>query len=1058
MNEAQRKALSALKFNYAPTPDDVWKPSPYHVAELHCEVVEGIFEGVGLARSSDDSSPIGAVIQGPSGSGKTHMLGMVRERIQREHGYFFLVSLLSGKAFWESTALCMVEGLLRASIGWQTQLKAFLRRLTAMLGVPAAVRDAIAGDAEVSPEDLATFVAALRRLNRTVGQESQDTARALVLHGSEDLKAQDVGYAYLNSLDGGDGSDRAVWGMTSGARIPQLIVRDISRLLALTGPTVIAIDEIDTLFAQSTGTSIIRSDDSLNPGDAALLGQVADGLMTLRNVTRRTLVLVSCLPDSWNLIKVRAATPVPDRFRESFILSRIPDATIGRAIVEKRLAGHYREIGFKPRYDSWPIKPQAFAESTAFTPRGLLKRVERHVAACLRSGAVAELKRLEEDGRADQEERVPTSSENTAGADLARLDQRFADLVSKADVTAALDSKTEDQEMPALLRAGLAAWIEERGGDTAYKHDPPPSPKPAIHARLRQILDESTEDEFHWSFRAIAGKHAYSVITRVRAACTMAGLDGRVPKRRLILLRNTTWLLGPKTKEAIEAFHDAGGETRSIFTEDLKVFAALRDMLAVRDPTMRAWLIDRKPAGKTELLCAVLGETSAPRGDGPAVANAELEVHAGAGLGAGEAEPAAVTGTRQPTIRLGVVIDRGTPFTLTVESLRRHATIFAGSGSGKTVLIRRLVEECALQGVSAIVLDPNNDLGTLGDAWPEPPSGWEPNDPARAREYLDSTDVVVWTPRREGGRPLSFQPLPDFSAVGDDPDEFRAAIDAAVAALAPRAKMDGATVKAQLGQAVLREALRFYAQHGKNKGLRSFLGILAALPEGVSALAKGVKIASEMAETLTAAMVNDPMFGGDGVPVDPGVLLTPPPGKRARVSVISFIGLHSDQQRQGFVNQLQMALFAWIKRHPAGDRPLGGLFVMDEAQTLAPSGAMTACTASTIALVSQARKYGLGLVFATQAPRGIHNQIPGNSSTQFFGLLNSPIQLSAAREIAQAKGGRVPEIGLLTVGQFYAAAEGNSFQKVQTPMCLTHHPKSPLTPDEVVDRARGHQR
>ena len=45
----------------------------------------------------------------------------------------------------------------------------------------------------------------------------------------------------------------------------------------------------------------------------------------------------------------------------------------------------------------------------------------------------------------------------------------------------------------------------------------------------------------------------------------------------------------------------------------------------------------------------------------------------------------------------------------------------------------------------------------------------------------------------------------------------------------------------------------------------------------------------------------------------------------------------TDGERQSFVNQLQMALFAWIKKHPAGDRPLGGLFVMDEAQTLAPA-------------------------------------------------------------------------------------------------------------------------
>ena len=143
-------------------------------------------------------------------------------------------------------------------------------------------------------------------------------------------------------------------------------------------------------------------------------------------------------------------------------------------------------------------------------------------------------------------------------------------------------------------------------------------------------------------------------------------------------------------------------------------------------------------------------------------------------------------------------------------------------------------------------------------------------------------------------------------------------------------------------------------------------------------------------------MVNDPLFGGAGVAADPGLLLTPPPGKLARVSVIGFIGLPSEEQRQSFVNQLQMALFARIKKHPAGDRPLGGLFVMDEAQTLAPSGAMTACTQSTLHLASQARKYGLGLVFATQAPKSLHNRIPGNAATQFFGTPNAPVQIATA--------------------------------------------------------------
>lgn len=107
-----------------------------------------------------------------------------------------------------------------------------------------------------------------------------------------------------------------------------------------------------------------------------------------------------------------------------------------------------------------------------------------------------------------------------------------------------------------------------------------------------------------------------------------------------------------------------------------------------------------------------------------------------------------------------------------------------------------------------------------------------------------------------------------------------------------------------------------------------------------------------------------------------------------------------------------------------------------------------------MALASQARKYGLGLIFATQAPKALHNRIPGNAAAQFFGLLNSPIQIEAAREMAKAKGGDVLDISRLTSGEFYLAAQGTAPRKLRTPLCLSYHPRSPLTTEEVIDRAR----
>lgn len=1081
MNPDERRALSNLRFDVAPVPDDVWRGSPFHVQALHSDVVQHILHGLEDARRSPDGSPIGIAMQGQPGSGKTHLLGWVREQTQRSGGYFFLVGLLDGAAFWSSATLAVVNGLQRDHLGEGSQLSVFLDRLCAAAGVPDEAAAAVTGRGRLTRAHLDEFAAALRRFDGPVGMACHHTARALALLGAvDDPAAQDVGYTYLQSMQEMEPGERQEWGIHPVQKPPQLVMQELSQLLALTGPTVVAIDQIDTLVAQLWNSTALKAAGTESAEQTQLINQIADGLMALRQTTRRTLTVLACLPSTWTLIRTRATKSVADRFREPVTLKGIASADVARDIVAKRFAVRFGELGFIPPYATWPVQDTAFAEATVFTPRLLINRINEHVQACLREGSVRELA-----GFTEAEHRAPVAVADELPDD--KLDRRFAELREGADVSAALAGPTEDGEMPSLLTAGLSAWIEELGeAGRAFRVDPPQGGKVPLHARLRRSLDEATEDEQHWSFRAIAHTNAIAALSRLQAARTSAGLSRGIAKRKLFLLRNADWNKGAKTQEVLKAFAADGGTRLSLGEDDLRTFAALRQLLAERDSGLAAWLAARRPAGRTMLLRTVLGEVAA----GIAAAGESVErrrdhlVPAAAAVeGGGEAtkEPgatvsqadgAAVAATADAdsaggpgdrpaaddafpahTITLGAGFDDGEPVRLDLESLRKHTAIFAGSGSGKTVLIRRLVEECALQGVSTIVLDPNNDLARLGDAWPEPPAGWSDGDAARSAEYLAHTDVVVWTPRREAGRPLSFQPLPEFATIRDDADEFGAAIDAAVASLAPRAKVEGSTAKAMRGQAVLNEALRHFARSG-GEGIRAFVGVLGALPDGVSQLEDAEKIAFELSQNLTAAMVTDALFGGGGAPADPGLLLTPAPGKRARVSVISLVGLPSEQQRQSFVNQLQLALFAWIKKNPAGDRPLGGLLVMDEAQTFAPSGPLTACTQSTLALASQARKYGLGLVFATQAPKGLHNRISGNAATQFFGLLNAPAQIEAAREMARAKGADVPDISRLGTGEFYASGEGFAFRKMRGSLCLSHHPKSPLTTEEVVERAK----
>ncbi|WP_326645891.1 DUF87 domain-containing protein [Streptosporangium sp. NBC_01755] len=1060
------KALQALRFNWAEGPEDVWSPSPFHVEGLNPHVERGILSGLADVVAGGATSPIGLVLRGQRGSGKTHLLGWTRERIQWESGYFFLVSLLDARTFWESTLISILDGLLRDGSEGESQLKILLRRLAELANVPRWAQREVIGNRLVTPEGLDAFAAGLREFNPQVGKDARDTLRALVLYASADHGMQDVGDGFLSALREEDPGERAAWGIRQFPKTPQEIVKDVSRLLALTGPSVIAVDQIDVLVAQSPvpdeGTAVH------DWRDLIVVDQVAGGLMALREITRRTLTVVSCLQHTWTLIEKFATDTARDRFRSMPDLQPLPNAGAAHALIEKRFATRFAELGFEPPYPTWPVREAVFGDADEFTPRQLLMRIDAHIEACLNDGEVRELKRLGQ---------IADPSPKPALDDLRfrAIDSRFAELRQKAQVTDALDATVEDAVMPALLAAGLSAWIDGLGdAGREFSVDPPPGKKPPLHARLRHTLDEETEDEAHWAFRAIAATNAIAALSRLRTASVAAGLDSRVPRRRLFVLRTEPWSKGPRTIEAVAEFERAGGRVLAVSEEDLSVLAALRELYAENPPNLRAWIAARRPVGEVTLLREaltdidtaqvghsatepVLTDTGTAQAEPLATEPVLTDIDtAQVGHSATEpvlTDPVAVEVTSgTPYIPLGDTVPGGQPIGIELEALRKHAVIFAGTGSGKTVLIRRLVEECALQGVSAIVLDPNNDLARLGDGWPEQPSEWGPGDQEKAADYLAATDVVIWTPRRVAGRPLSFQPLPDFTGLAADPDEFGAAVDTAVASLVPRAKLDSKMVKAQRGQAVLREAVAYYGRAG-GQGVPGLIGLLAALPDGVSGLDKAEQIAADLAQTLKAAMVNDPLFAGTGTPADPGVLLTPSPGKRARVSVISFVGLPSDEQRQSFVNQLQMALFAWIRRHPAGDRPLGGLFVMDEAQTFAPSGAMTACTQSTLMLAAQARKYGLGLVFATQAPKGLHNMIPGNAATQFFGLLNAPAQIEAAKEVARVKGGRVDDVSRLTAGQFYLAAEGTAFTKTRVPLCLTHHPRAPLTAEEVVSRA-----
>lgn len=1082
MDPQTRRALESIRLDWATTRDDIWEPQALvHVDGLHSAVIDETMRSFSDARASTAASPLGVVIQGPAGSGKTHLLGQVRERVQNAGGYFFLAKLLDGTNFWQSIIVCITEDLNRPSPTHSSQLVQLLDQLGREAGLSPDDQRSIVGDAPLSPEILERFIRGVYRKHPTHRRRSQHILRALVLTAAEDFALQDLGAAFL-FLQLDDDDEAKTWGIQVKRLGYQEVVENISRILAMDEAAVLAIDQLDTLIVT----------DHDGHSDQSAVDTIAHGLMTLRETLSRTTSIVSCLSTAWTILEDEAPRAVVDRFRKLPPLQRPTSADFGRALLARRFAAFYETASFTPPYPTWPINEAALAESINHTPRTLMQAADRHIGICLRTGTSSEMMTLRDSS---------TTKTVTAHDDpeFAALDQRFDDLIRAADPTAIIDPSTEDTRVPELLMAGLATWVGALAADAeSYRWDDRPGKQPNLHARLRRTIDPDTDAQQSWSFRAIASTNAIAAQTRLAKASAAAGLTNHL--NTLVILRQAPWPSGPKTATVVTEFIDRGGRVIAWSADDIRVLIAVRALRAEHADRLGEWIVSRNPVSRIAWLDQILSPTGdssgAPSGepsphepdhepsavppppdvhpqnsDGPDNDRPEYPENNNATTSISpqpsaddeptrNAEPVAPAPHPEPIqvrpdhFTLGSVVGALTAreVGIDLEALRKHTVIFAGSGSGKTVLIRRIIEECALRGVSSIVLDVNNDLARLGQPWPAGSREW-PNadEETAARDYIANTDVAVFTPGKMSGRPLSFQMLPDFTEVVDNPDEFGAAVASALGALAPRALAIGKSAKHKRMMATLKQTIEHFGRTGGGT-IDTLVDLLADLPDTLCEFADSPKLGRELSDNLRSDLITDHVYSNE--PVDPSVLLTPPPGYRARVSVINLSGLPDANKRNNFIGQLQMSLFAWIKKHPAGNKPLGAVLVMDEAQNFAPSEKTTTCTESTLALAAQARKYGLGLIFATQAPKGLHSKIAGNASNQFLGRFQSPVHISAAKELAAAKSSDVSDIGRLTTGVYYAAVDGGPFTKIRTPLCLSYHPPSPPSEEEVIAIAR----
>src|SRR5262249_34161177 len=149
-----------------------------------------------------------------------------------------------------------------------------------------------------------------------------------------------LGHAWLQ----GHGVDESAMGMFNfniREKRPSAVVEGLSWLISLRCPTVVALDQLDAIVTEH---HIIAAAGERPPEHIArqlvsrsIIERMTRGLMELRDLTRRTLAVVSCMADTWEKLKITALKSTTQRYEDQRTLTNLPNADMAGHLVGARL-------------------------------------------------------------------------------------------------------------------------------------------------------------------------------------------------------------------------------------------------------------------------------------------------------------------------------------------------------------------------------------------------------------------------------------------------------------------------------------------------------------------------------------------------------------------------------------------------------------------------------------------------------------------------------------------------------------------------------------------------
>jgi hypothetical protein len=366
----------------------------------------------------------------------------------------------------------------------------------------------------------------------------------------------------------------------------------------------------------------------------------------------------------------------------------------------------------------------------------------------------------------------------------------------------------------------------------------------------------------------------------------------------------------------------------------------------------------------------------------------------------------------------------GAPLLYDSRDLVTHAVCVGMTGSGKTGLCLALLEEAAIDGIPAIIIDPKGDLGNLLLTFPElraedfrpwintedaQRKGLDPDayaaqqaemwrkglatwgeGPERIRTLREKVDMAIYTPGSTSGIPVNVLASFDAPHTGDA-EAIADRVQTTAASLLGLLKLDADPVKSR--EYILLSALLAREwQQGRDLDLPTLIERIQNPPfQKIGVLDLETFYPAKERFSLVMAVNNmlaAPGFATwrQGENLDVGRFLYTPEGK-PRLAIFSIAHL-GDEERMFFVSLLLNEVVSWT-RAQSGTTSLRAILYMDEIFGYLPPTANPPSKLPMLTLLKQARAFGVGVVLATQNPVDLDYKALSNAGTWFIGRLQT---------------------------------------------------------------------